>query len=118
MDPLAEGSISEFTLWFGPIPVRWTALHLEVDPRSGFTDIQSAGPFRIWKHSHRFESSPEGGARIIEHVDYAHASGREGLLTRVMFSRPLLFLLFTYRSAVMRLHLRRASKTSFSTNAG
>jgi ligand-binding SRPBCC domain-containing protein len=118
MDALAEGSIAEFTLWFGPIPVRWTALHLEVDPQSGFTDVQTAGPFRSWKHSHRFETSDEGGARINEHVDYQHGTGWKGLLTRVLFSRPMLSLLFTYRSAVMRLSLRGASKASLSAPTG
>jgi ligand-binding SRPBCC domain-containing protein len=118
MDPLAEGSISEFTLWFGPIPVRWTALHLEVDRQSGFTDVQTAGPFRSWRHSHRFVSSPEGGARIVEHVEYQHDTGWAGLLTRVFFSRPMLFLLFNYRSAVMRLFLRGASKASLSAPTG
>ena len=52
MDALAEGSVSEFTLWFGPLPVRWTALHLGVDRHAGFTDIQIAGPFRSWIHHH------------------------------------------------------------------
>lgn len=105
MDPLAEGSISEFTLWFGVIPVRWTALHLDVDPQAGFTDIQEAGPFRSWVHRHRYEPDPRGGSRIVERIDYEHASGRSGLLTRTLFSRPMLLLLFTYRSLVMRLSL-------------
>ncbi|HMK08659.1 MAG TPA: hypothetical protein VK449_06460 [Anaerolineales bacterium] len=107
LDPLGEGSISEFTLWFGPIPVRWTALHVDVDPQGGFTDIQTAGPFPLWKHNHHFLPAPTGGTDIVEHIDYRHGSGRSGLLTRLVFSRPMLWLLFTYRSAVMRLSLRR-----------
>lgn len=106
MDPLAEGSIAEFTLWFGPLPVRWTARHIDVDPRTGFTDVQTAGPFRFWKHLHRFEATSNGATDIVEHVDYQHGPGWAGLLTRLLFSRPMLFLLFTYRSAVMRWSLR------------
>jgi len=109
-DPLAEGAISEFTLWFGPLPVRWTALHVDVDPRSGFTDLQIAGPFRFWKHTHRYEPAHGGATLIVEHVDYQHAGGRPGRLTRLLFSRPMLFLLFTYRSAVMRWSLRHARR--------
>jgi ligand-binding SRPBCC domain-containing protein len=105
MEPLGEGSISEFTLWFGFIPVRWTALHVDVDPEQGFTDIQEAGPFRSWIHRHRYETDPRGGSRIVEHVEYEHAVGRSGLLTRTLFSRPMLLLLFTYRSLIMRLSL-------------
>ena len=25
MEPLAEGSRSEFSMWFGPVPLRWVA---------------------------------------------------------------------------------------------
>ena len=38
-DPLAEGSIGEFTMWMGPIPVHWKAEHSGVTS-SGFTDTQ------------------------------------------------------------------------------
>ena len=110
MDPLGEGSISEFTLWFGPVPVRWTALHIDVDPQAGFTDIQTDGPFPLWRHSHRFQPGRTGGTDIVEHVDYRHAGGWAALLTRLLFSRPMLFLLFSYRSAVMRRSLRRARR--------
>src|SRR5512141_1391989 len=54
VDPLAEGSVSEFTLWFGPLPVRWQALHSNVDRLRGFTDTQARGPMRQWRHRHRF----------------------------------------------------------------
>jgi ligand-binding SRPBCC domain-containing protein len=109
LDPLGEGSVSEFTLWFGPLPVRWTALHVDVD-LAGFTDIQTSGPFPRWKHSHRFRAVPSGWTEIVEHVDYRHGTGWAGVLTRLLFSRPVLFLLFSYRSAMMRWALRRAGR--------
>jgi ligand-binding SRPBCC domain-containing protein len=114
MDPLGEGSISEFTLWFGPIPVRWTALHVDVDLRGGFTDVQTAGPFPLWRHTHRFRPSPDGGTNIVEHIDYRHGRGGASLLTRLLFSRPMLWLLFTYRSLMMRLSLRRRPSAAIS----
>jgi ligand-binding SRPBCC domain-containing protein len=36
-EPLADKSEAKFTLWFGPIPVRWHAVHSDVSP-AGFTD--------------------------------------------------------------------------------
>ena len=36
VEPLAEGSISRFTLWVGPLPLRWTAIHKNVSG-NGFT---------------------------------------------------------------------------------
>lgn len=54
VEPLAEGSISDFTLWLGPIPIHWIAIHSEVDPLKGFIDTQLSGPFTFWKHQHRY----------------------------------------------------------------
>jgi len=28
LEPLGEGSMAEFTMWFGPFPVRWVAQHV------------------------------------------------------------------------------------------
>ena len=109
MDALAEGSVSEFTLWFGPLPVRWTALHLGVDRHAGFTDIQIAGPFRSWIHHHGYEPDHGGWTRIVERIDYEHDGGWRGLLTRILFSRPMLYALFTYRSFVFRRALNAQS---------
>ena len=107
MEPLAEGSIAEFTLWFGPLPIRWTALHTEVDSKAGFTDTQISGPFKYWKHIHRYESDIQSGSRIVESINYEHAPGLRGLMTRILFSRPMLFVLFTYRSLIFKLSLSR-----------
>ena len=74
VDPLADGSISEFTVWFGPIPIRWRALHRDVGP-NGFTDIQDAGPLDSWTHTHRFESSGAGSTRVTEHIELRIPAG-------------------------------------------
>ena len=55
IDPQAEGSVVEMTLWLGLIPVFWRAKHLNVHPVSGFSDIQETGPFQSWKHQHNFQ---------------------------------------------------------------
>jgi ligand-binding SRPBCC domain-containing protein len=86
VDPMAEGSISEFTLWFGPLPIRWRALHSKVSPY-GFTDIQEKGPLASWQHTHRFESIGEKTTRIHEHIIYEYPSGLRGVLSRLLFSR-------------------------------
>ena len=43
---MTEGSISEFTLCMGPVPIRWRAIHSDIGPK-GFTDIQEIGPIKI-----------------------------------------------------------------------
>jgi len=108
VDPMAEGSVSEFTLWFGPIPIRWTAVHSNVGP-SGFTDTQTRGPLKYWRHTHSFGVESEKVTCIREHVEYEHPGGLRGLFTRLLFGRLGLLALFTARKVVTRRLLERRS---------
>lgn len=106
IEPLAEGSVSRFTLWFGPVPLRWTAVHRDVS-ENGFTDVQTAGPAAKWEHTHTFTPLEPGVTQIDEHIEYEHKSGWQGVLTRVLFARPNLRLMFTYRKFSTRRNLHR-----------
>lgn len=106
VEPLAEGSVSEFTLWVGPLPLRWTAVHRGVSDR-GFTDVQAAGPAAAWAHTHSFVPLADGRTEIREHIEFEHKRGLAGLVTRVLFAKPNLLGMFCYRSLVTRWHLRR-----------
>jgi ligand-binding SRPBCC domain-containing protein len=92
----------------GPLPLRWTAVHRDVSER-GFTDIQREGPVRKWEHTHTFRPLSDEQTEIQEHIEYAHKPGLRGLLTRLLFARPNLYLMFTYRKLVTRWILHRAS---------
>ncbi len=96
-DPLAEGAIAEFTVWFGPIPIRWRAVHKDVGP-NGFTDIQDQGPLASWVHTHRFEAAGEGATRVSEHIEYQYRPGWRGIPGRIFFGAPALRVLFAYRA--------------------
>ena len=102
VEPLAEGSRSEFTLWFGPIPVRWVAIHSQVDGLFGFTDTQLTGPMAAWQHTHHFEAVKDGSTRISEHIVYAYPSGLRGLGVRLLFNPLGLRLMFAYRAWITR----------------
>lgn len=106
IEPLAEGSVSKFVLWVGPLPLRWTAVHRDVSDR-GFTDVQAAGPAAAWAHTHTFTPLSDGRTRIDEHIEYAHKKGLWGIVTRLLFSKPNLWLMFSYRRFVTRWFLRR-----------
>ena len=110
LEPLAENSIAEFTLWFGPFPVRWRALHTEVDPLRGFTDIQVMGPLRFWKHRHSFEAVDAETTQITETIEYEYPSGLKGLLARLLYSSLALGVLFLYRQWVTRKWAGRTSR--------
>lgn len=64
---LGEGDEMEFTLWMGPIPLRWLARIEEVS-LNGFTDRQLRGPFAAWRHRHSFEALSEGATRVHDEI--------------------------------------------------
>ncbi len=106
IEPLGEGSVSEFTLWVGPLPLRWRAVHERVSEH-GFTDVQAAGPAGKWEHTHTFHALNSQTTQINEHIEYEHKNNFWGIVTRILFAKPNLFLMFTYRKLVTRWNLRR-----------
>ena len=115
VDPIAEGSLSEFTLWFGPLPIRWTARHSNVIPGKGFTDTQIRGPMKHWVHTHTFSDAGGGLTRIAEHIDYEHFGGVRGLRSRLLFTPIGLWLTFCYRRAATRRLLNQTAAAVYKT---
>ncbi len=109
-EPLAEGSVAEFTMWMGPIPVRWKAVHSDVT-RHGFTDTQVCGPMKSWQHTHQFHDAGNGTTEVHEHIVFEHHRGLRGLWSRLLFPPFALRLLFAIRSRITRRELtqRRSS---------
>ena len=102
VDPLGEGSLADFTLWFGPLPVRWVAVHSQVDPLRGFTDTQQSGPLKFWRHTHTFTAIDAATTRVTEHVEFQHHAGWRGWLSRLLYNQPALAFLFAYRAWATR----------------
>jgi ligand-binding SRPBCC domain-containing protein len=100
-EPLADGSKAKFTLWFGPVPVRWHAIHSDVG-LDGFTDTQVSGPLKYWRHVHRFNVEGEDNTRVEEDITFEHDKGLRGLFSRLLFNKPGLYALFTARKIITR----------------
>ena len=92
---LTEGEIA-FTLWFGPLPIRWLARHESGPTPDSFADVQRRGPLAWWRHEHIFEEI-DGGLRLTDRITFAHRPGLPGLFTRLAFDGLPLRLLFWYR---------------------
>ena len=99
-DLLAEGDSMDFTLWLGPLPVRWLA-QIEQVSAVGFSDRQIRGPFAQWVHRHTFVQLKDGSTEVLDEV--------EATLSDHWFWRILGFgmwvnlpVLFTYRSWMTR----------------
>ncbi len=113
-EPMAENSVSEFTMWFGPLPMRWVAVHFNVDPLRGFTDRQASGPLKSWRHTHTFIAEGDEVTRVSDHIEYEHDDGVRGLFTRLLFPLFGLRLVWAYRALVTR----RALETTVGGTGG
>ena len=111
IEPLGEGSTSKFTLWVGPLPLRWTAVHRDVS-ENGFTDVQAEGPAKRWEHTHTFVPVSETATELREHIEYEHKTGFWGIVTRVLFAKPNLYFMFTYRKFATRWYVGKRTGTS------
>ena len=64
-----RGSLLRYRLRLFGVPIRWRTEIADWRPPFGFTDVQIAGPYRRWEHTHRL-SSVAGGTEIYDHVVY------------------------------------------------
>ena len=70
---LAEGDTMDFTLWLGPLPIRWVARIEQVTPVS-FVDRQVRGPFKSWRHLHTYVAVDERpGSERTQVIDQVEA---------------------------------------------
>jgi ligand-binding SRPBCC domain-containing protein len=64
---LDDGDEIDFTMWLGPLPLRWLARIEDVSP-TGFTDRQLHGPFRHWVHRHTFTPVDETTTAVVDEI--------------------------------------------------
>ena len=89
------------------LPVPWRSRIDVWEQGVSFVDRQLVGPYRWWRHEHRFEAV-DGGTRVVDRVDYAP---RVGWLSGALVRRELQRI-FAYRSDLLRqiFHSRRVSR--------
>ncbi|HXG89761.1 MAG TPA: SRPBCC family protein [Vicinamibacterales bacterium] len=66
---MGVGAEFEYRIVLHGITIPWRTQIDEWEPGRRFVDRQLQGPYRWWRHEHRFESV-EGGTRVIDDVEY------------------------------------------------
>jgi ligand-binding SRPBCC domain-containing protein len=94
---MKEGAAIAYALRVRGIPLRWISKIERWNPPFEFTDVQVKGPYKFWRHTHRF-SEVEGGTSIVDIVHYALPFGPLGrLIHRLQVARDLAKI-FDYRA--------------------
>ncbi len=106
---IADGGQVVLKARIAGIPTTWVADHVTVAD-DHFVDIQQAGPFKRWVHTHR--AVPDGDHSILhDHVDYTLPMGVLGRLVAGRNVARRLERLFQWRHARMANDLSRPSST-------
>lgn len=94
---IEQGTLIDYRLHLQGIPVRWRTEICAWDAPLSFCDRQLRGPYRMWEHTHRFETVPEG-TLMTDEVLYRVPGGA---LIHTLFVRRKLVQIFAYRRAKM-----------------
>ncbi len=93
---LHDGSKLVFRMKTGGVWMEWEALHKEYVAGRQFVDEQVRGPFKSWRHLHLVEEV-EGGARLVDRVDYELPGGALGTWAGQAKAKRVLERLFAFR---------------------
>lgn len=82
------------------IPLRWRTEITHVVEPVYFVDEQLRGPYRLWRHQHRFRAVG-GGVEMEDEVHYLLRWGPLGRVAQRWMVRPRLEEIFEYRRAAV-----------------
>jgi ligand-binding SRPBCC domain-containing protein len=66
---MRAGLLLDYRLRIRGVPVRWQSEITAWEPPRRFVDEARRGPYRYWRHDHRFEPC-DGGTRVLDQVHY------------------------------------------------
>jgi ligand-binding SRPBCC domain-containing protein len=102
VDPAAiamrNGATIRYKLRIRGVPATWVSEIVEWDPPNGFVDIQRKGPYKSWRHRHRFEEE-DNGTRMVDEVRYELPFGVLGNIVHRLIVRRDVERIFNYRNA-------------------
>lgn len=88
------GTLIDYSLHLHSFPVKWRSRIEDWKPDEGFIDVQVKGPFKYWRHEHRFRPLEDGRTLVEDQVKYRVPGGWP--IHRLFVRRDLLRI-FNYR---------------------
>jgi ligand-binding SRPBCC domain-containing protein len=90
------GTLLDYRLKWHGLPIGWRTRIEEWTPPYGFTDVQLKGPYKLWRHAHKFQAR-DGGTLMEDVVRYELPLGVLGELAHAVNVRRELEQVFDYR---------------------
>lgn len=97
-----QGTVIDYRIKLGPIPLRWRTVIERWEHGVRFVDAQHRGPYRAWWHEHRFEARGDQ-TLMTDRVHYAPPFGLLGRLVNRVAIASTLKSIFDYRAGAIRL---------------
>ena len=94
--PVQKGTLINYKLRVRGLPLRWTSEIREWNPPTQFVDIQTRGPYKLWRHTHRFVAEGNN-TRIMDEVLYDLPFGPLGRLAHSVLVKSDVEKIFRYR---------------------
>jgi len=107
-DPIVMriGTLIDYRLRLHGFPLRWRSEITAWEPLHRFVDEQRRGPYRLWIHEHRFNSSGNG-TTVSDLVKYLPRGG--WLIDRLLVRRDLARI-FTFRRQTLLRHFETTGR--------
>jgi ligand-binding SRPBCC domain-containing protein len=99
---MGAGTLIEYRLRLHGVPIRWLTRIGVWEPGVRFADVQLAGPYRWWDHTHEFGPDGDGGTVMRDVVRYALPLWPLGELALPLVRRDLGAIFDFRRDAVVR----------------
>lgn len=99
--PVQQGTVIHYSLRFHGIPLRWTSEIVEWEPPHCFVDLQLRGPYKLWRHEHRFEAR-DGGTLISDTINLSLPFGFLGQIAYKVKVQSDVQEIFTFRKEKIR----------------
>ena len=84
---------------YGPLSIRWVALHRGYEAGRQFQDVQESGPFKRWEHTHTVTPAGACCCKLRDHIEYELPFGWLGRLANRLVVAQLTKM-FEYRHEV------------------
>lgn len=99
--PIQAGTLINYSLRVHGIRLRWTSEIVEWEPPHRFVDLQLRGPYKLWRHEHRFEAR-DGGTLISDTISLALPLGVLGQIAYKLKVHSDVDEIFAFRKTEIR----------------